>query len=300
VLLIRDALQQAGDEVTLLNCNNRHQLEACDLVWLYGDEDNLGHYVNQARIRKVPLLLNSAYDASPARTKAIVEKVKAVDKPGKTLLLAVFSEQPRHDPALGKLRHRIISIPKTIRPVRGGTPFGARSGICLGDAAKTFGRPKLVRGIDPAAAVAALRSALPSVPLYVYGQYGFDGQLPQGVELAKPGDNFVSWLGTMRLFVSLASYETFAMVPTEAQGVGTPVLYRHMPQGLSAHLNHTGVVYSTPAELGMLASQLYGNRILWDPMSTGGIANAKAHALPQQAPAIHLALRKAILAHKGL
>jgi hypothetical protein len=90
-------------------------------------------------------------------------------------------------------------------------------------------------------------------------------------------------------------HETFSMVPAEAQSVGTPVLYRYMPQSLGPHLGFTGYCYSNLDELVMGAVVLYSHQQVWRQLSEAGRANARARGHQHVGGALDLALRKVVL-----
>ena len=209
--------------------------------------------------------------------------------------MGVFTHSARHDPRMHKVIDRLVAIPKTLRTGKPVASFAERKGICIGEIAK-IARARIVRGLDVTAAVEALRESLPEVPIYAYSQYRTaHTPVPKGVEvLAYQQDNFLKRLGQLRLYVSLVRHETFAMVPLEAQSMGTPVLYRHMPQSLSEYIGHTGYLYESIEEMVTGAQMLCWNAKFWHQLSKAGMANAQAHSAAVAGAALDFALRKVV------
>lgn len=299
--MIADCLGELGDTVIQQDVHDPPAIPpGVDLVWHYGDQVGIPEYAALCAERNIPLLINSVYDGGDDRAKAIVEQLRGWDRAGRGApYLAVFSDAARLHPAFAPVRGRVVCIPKTIRtPPRRTPPFSGRRGICVGERAKTFGKPRITRGLDVPATIAAVRRRYPKVELWTYQQYGDQASVPEGVRVKHlQPSGFTEWLGQFRLYVSLVRHETFAMVPAEAQGSGTPVLYRPMPQSLSPHLNTTGLSYDTTQELVDLIGMLYDDEALWTRLSASGRFNAAAHAVDRQASVLHVQLRRLVVAH---
>ena len=303
--LITECLQSVGDEVELRDAGSPPaELPAgTDLVLLYGDLDTVEERIRLCLRAGVPIVVNGGYDARADRSRRLVELLRSWDPGGSGLVfLSVFSTEAEHDPELREVREQVVALPKTIRvPVhrswkRARRPFSERAGICVGELAK-LARPRLVAGMGVPAALGRLAEALPGVELLAYDQYGtLDTPVPAGVTVV-PYDagGFLDWLASRRLLVSLSRHETFAMVPAEAQGVGTPVLYRHMPQSLSPHLGHTGYTFADVDELVLGARRLYHDERLWEQLSEAGRHNAVGRSVSLQGASLHLALSKVLL-----
>lgn len=279
-----------------------------DLVWHYGDLTHIDQMVSACREARVPILINSTLDDRYDRRRFMFYQMDTwgdIADPSE-VFLAVFSHGGERDPRLRKLSRHLVSVPKTIDIAHAGDqnwsrPFDSRSGICLGELEK-LRRRRLVAGIDVDDAVAALQRVCPGVELTVYDQYGTDAtDVPKGVVVrpkATTVDNrkeFFDWLGGHRLFVSLVRFETFAMVPAEAQAVGVPVLYRHMPQSLNEHLGMTGARFDTVDELAAMAHCLYYAKPHWAKMSYAGYQNANARCATFVGPALSLSLRRLLV-----
>lgn len=308
--LIVEALGDAGDVCRLRNVAEplTDIPSDTDLVWHYGDLDRIEQQIAAAREAGVPILINSTYDDRADRRRWLHDKIEQWDPESLgDVFFAVFSHGAEHDIRNHKIAHRLCAVPKTI-DVRGANgvvhpAFEERSGICLGELEK-LRRPRLVRGIDVDAAVKALREVVGG-PLSVYDQYGTGHtSVPQGVEVTpKMGQRgeFFSYLASHRLFVSLVRHETFAMVPAEAQVVGTPVVYRHMPQSLSQHLGTTGIAFGGAdqqlalAELVAVAANLYHDKKRWSAVATAGILNAQARGQRNVGAPLSLALRRVLV-----
>lgn len=279
-----------------------------NLIWQYGDSDRtqyLDQHLEVAREFGVPLVVNSSYDGTPDKRNWMRDEIVRLcgDRPG-DMFFALFSHEALRDVRMSKLAPWLVALPKTISAIEPSQSavlgFQQRAGICVGEVEKLV-RKNLVRGIDVAEAVAALRRACPSAELWCYDQYaGGRAAPPAGAKIAARRQHgpFVSWLGTLRLFVSLVKHETFAMVPSEAQSVGTVVLFRSMPQSLSEYFGFTAAAFETPEELGAAAARLYHHRPSWEAFSSVGLQNAASRSGARVGAAISLALRDVIARYR--
>jgi glycosyltransferase involved in cell wall biosynthesis len=300
-VMIANALKHVGDEARLRSVSQplTDIPSDTDIVWHYGGFDLLTQQVEAAHECGVPIIINSTFDNTSDRRAWMIKHVEEWERNGlDKVYFVVFTESARLDPRLYRVRGRLVAMPKTIRrgiaPPFLAAPFGERKGICIGELEK-LRRARLVRGMDVQAAVDALRAALPDVPLYSYNQYGTAGTLPlDGVQVVSPGEGMMHFLGNLRLFISLTAQETFSMVPCEAQGMGTPVLYRPMPQSLTEHFGMTAYSFDTVAELVVGAAKLHDDEGMWSRFSEGGLINAVARSESHVGAAMDLALRKVV------
>lgn len=296
-LMIVKALKEVGDEVRLRSCNQPLDdiPSGTDLIWHYGDFDHLDQQVNAAELADIPIIINSTYDHTADKRQWMIHQAESWSHP--RAYWVVFSEEARHDVRLRRIRDRLVSVPKTIRlheNVDHWKAYGQRRGICIGELEK-LRRARLVRGMNIQEAVDELRTALPDIPLFCYDQYSTPATVSfEGVEVVKPEKDMMKFLGSLRLFVSFTSHETFSMVPCEAQHMGTPVLYRPMPQSLSEHFGMTAYPFTTIDELVLGVMKLHEDERLWTLYSTAGCLNAEARSVASVAPALDLALRKVI------
>jgi hypothetical protein len=303
--LIVKALESVGDVCRLRSVQEPlTDIPAdTDLVWHYGDLTHIDQMVAASREAGVPILINSTLDDRADRRNFMHTQMAGWDPKGRgDVFFAVFSHAAEHDVRLHKLGARLCAVPKTI-DIAGDIwssthGFDERAGICLGELEK-LRRSRLVAGIDVDEAVRALMGACPGARLTVYDQYGTVGTTPpEGVTVVpKMGQRkaFFQWLGEHRLFVSLVRHETFAMVPAEAQAVGLPVLFRHMPQSLSEHLGMTGHCFDSVHELVEMAGCLYHSKRHWMKASTASRHNAHARSVGTIGCALSLSLRRLLV-----
>lgn len=302
--LIAEALVAAGDRVTLQDVREplTELPPETDVVWHYGDLDGIEVHQEVALRADVPFLVNSGFDDTTEQIERMQRLLTRWDPTGaRPIFWVVFTTGVLADPRLRGLAGRVVALPKPIRAdLPEPPPFSAREGVCVGELAK-LGRERLVRGLDIDEALRGLREALPGVPLFAYDQYGTaETRVPEGViRVPAPGDGFGAWLARLRLFVSLARHETFAMVPMEAQLAGTPLLYRPMPQSLTEYAGHAGFPFASVRELCVGARKLYVDRRAWETLSQAGHLSARARALPLVGSALDLALRKLVFGREA-
>lgn len=291
IRMIRSHLKKVGNHVVLRSCNAPLvTAKGFDLVWHYGDRAHLDQQYAKSMEEKVPFLVNSEFDNSSSRVSLCQDLAK--QKPN--IWQVVFTEHARQILRSAGVK-RVVVLPKTIRlmpQTLGGVSFQDRQGICIGELAK-LRRERLVRGISIDEAVAAIRRATDE-PIFSYSQYTTDEHVPfEGTEtVPKPGDDMPQFLTHLKLFVSLSSHETFYMVPAEAQTVGTPVLYRSMPQSLTEHIGMTGAVFDTPRELELLVSRILSDKKIWLSYSGAGSQSAMARSILHAGAALDMQLRK--------
>jgi hypothetical protein len=297
--MIRSALTSVGDEVMLREVTEplTDLPQGTDVIWHYGDWNWVEQHAAAAIEAKVPIVINSTYDDRRDRRQWMASKLVEWDPNHSGLVyLGVFTHEAERDLRLRTMADRLVALPKTVRVAPDNCSFEERSGICLGELEKA-GRPRLMGGLDVQEVIDRLVRDLPGVPLSFYNQYGTEvTTVPVGAEVrGYSAAGFLPWLGRHRLFVSLMRHETFSMVPAEAQSVGTPVLYRYMPQSLGPHLGFTGYCYSNLDELVMGAVVLYSHQQVWRQLSEAGRANARARGHQHVGGALDLALRKVVL-----
>lgn len=303
--LIVRTLRSVGDSVELRGAHLPAEpvTSGTHVVVHYADLEGLGAHMREAAAAGVPMLVNSSYDGTERRCQWMCSALRKWSEIHPAVMFFCFSEAARNDYRLITIRDRLVVLPKTVRRMTGKlSTFAERQGICLGEIEKAR-KARLVAGLGAGQAVRALRRVLPDVPLVFYDQYAPVGRKvsPEGTKLAPyMGDQFPSWLGSFRLFISLSRHETFGMVPAEAQSAGTVVLYRHQPQSLDEHLAQTAFGFDSADELALGARLLYGIEPLWSQYSRAGIANARAKCAATVGAQLDLALRKAILRHKML
>lgn len=296
--MISSALKAVGNRVRVRNVRTllTDIPSDTDLVWHYGDWDHVEQQIAAATEEGLPVLVNSTYDDSTDRRRWVIENIERWRKVGR-VYMAVFSLAAQRDPRMQKVWDRLVVVPKTVRgaPTKKQAPFEERSGVCIGEVEK-LARARLVRGMDVKQVVNAIQSTLPGMPIYAFDQYATKGTVvPEGVTVIKPGDRMMSFLGTLLFYVSLMRHETFSMVPVEAQAMGTPVLYRPMPQSLSEHIGLTGYPYETVQELVTGMVKLTDPEC-WRTMSYAGSLNAASKSVVLVGPALDMALRKVVFA----
>jgi hypothetical protein len=299
--MIIDALTTVGNTVQLRNVKAplTDVPQGTQIIWHYGDIDMIDQQIAEARRCNVPIIINSTYDNLPDRRRWLIHKVTEDWDPDNKgdVFIGVFTNNLSKEIRLHKIWDRLIPIPKTIRTdYNHNPPFGARAGICLGELEK-IGRPRLINDYKMIQEVTdKLLKELPGAPLYTFNQYGHQNTIIPPKVIVRPYDDesFISWLSTLRLYISLVAHETFSMVPAEAQSVGTPILYRHMPQSLTEHIGHTGFMFRSVDELTMAAKALYLSETRWEQMRLASIRNAKSRSVDSIGTAIDLALRRVL------
>lgn len=261
---------------------NFHGQDA-DVVLIYvGDPERpdfknvealIAHHAKKGR----QVVVNLSYNAVPSRSEFIGKKMKELrGKFGPRVWLMVFTEAMLSAPDLAEIHDWLIVIPKTISlPDEPVASFGRSKGIFLGDIAKLSNENLL--GYPAQAWIAAIKRALPDVPLYAVQQYKPKEKVELGIDEIWPflrGEEFANKIGDVRLMVSLVKYATFEMVPLEVASLGIPVVYPEMPQSLGEYLGLSGFSVRSPEQLERVLPTLYSDPIVWRSHSQSGIERA--------------------------
>jgi len=294
VQLAAEALRSVGDVVRVSNVRNPpgDLDDDLDVIWVYGETAHVPELAEIARQRNIPLLVNSTFDCRSARTREIALNHRSW---GRGVYPVVFT-----DAAAAALALPCAVIPNLFRmaPPEASLPFAERKGVCVGDWAKL--QKASLTGPEGYRPLAKLHKLRPDIPIITYRQYKPETDPPPWMVLEPFSVALHGLLGRVRLFISMARFETFAMVPLEAQSCGTPVVYRPMPQSLSAYIGPTGISFGSAADLCATVQEVYDSPQLWEQMSTASLENARSKAPDRMGVAIHLALVRAVHQHRSL
>jgi len=185
----------------------------------------------------------------------------------------------------------MVMLPKTFRAPAAKMPFADREGITFGDFKKAV-RADLFTGIDPELVIAKVHERFPDEPLLFFKQHYTPKSIFPGTQVVPYQENLPAWLSRRKLFISLVVGETYAMVPIEAQSVGTPVLYRHMPQSLTETIGQSGIMFRDEKDLIDIMEFLLSDEEAWTAYSEAGRHNF--HSLQHFKVGMDLALRRVV------
>lgn len=271
-----------------------------DCIMIYvGDPDRpdfseveslVHHHASMGR----PIVINLSINEKISRYDSIVKKMKEWESVyGGLIRLMVFSMAMLEKPELSPIRNLLLVIPKTIElPPAPYSDFASGEGVFLGDVAK-LSDPSLM-DYSVHEWIAAIRRALPGVPLYAVRQYQpkFDVKLDIDVVWPFLKDDFSVKLSKMRLMFTPIKYATFEMVPTEVASLGLPVVYTPMPQSLSEYLGLSGIQVTSPSELEAILPDIYFDPTVWRSLSSAGFYKAKSQSVATTAGQMYLRLRQ--------
>ena len=310
--LIKNTLEELGHEVIAFDSQSESfEIEQnIDVAVIYPGDPNrpdFEHAENKMHLLRekgIPICINISYNTCSSRSAEIVKKIKFYNskKELSPVFLMTFSDIALSDLKLSDIQDFIVPLPKTIL---GDTAkedefpsFSDREGIVLGDATKLMNRD--ITGGDITPWIAACKKLLPHVKLYVFKQYGgkFNISGVETVPYIKEG--FLDWTSQRRIFVCLNTITTFEMTPTEAQIVGTPVIYRPMPQSLTEYIGRSGISVTSPDEFAEMCSWLYNDQFAWEAYSNLSLKNAQTNKLENLSIGLETALRKVLFKTKSL
>ncbi|OFR39372.1 MULTISPECIES: FkbM family methyltransferase [Corynebacterium] len=249
----------------------------------------IAHHAKKGR----HVVVNLSYNAIPSRSEFIVQKMKELrSRLGNRIWLMVFTEAMLSSADLAEIRDWLVVIPKTISlPDEPVASFGRSEGIFIGDIAKLSNDGLL--GFPGKEWVAAIRRALPNVPIYAVQQYKPKDKIDFGIDEIWPfmrGDEFARNVGKVRVMISTVKYATFEMVPLEVASLGVPVIYPEMPQSLGEYLGLSGFSVRSPEQLERILPVLYHDPIVWRSQSQAGIERAWSSELNRLAGQTYLRL----------
>jgi len=296
--LAKSALQSIGDNVTLWNVQNSPTAipAKTDLVWVYGETRFVPELLTQTRARRIPLIVNSTHDGRPIRTKEIIGRSKGW---GDGIYQIVFTDAAaaayvRNQVPVVVIPNLFRGCPPNLRP----SASPNRNHICIGDVKKAL-TPRFVGGFDVRKALQTIAETFPDIEVWGYRQYGLGKtDTPKELHISPFQESLPKWLSQFRVFVSFAQHETFAMVPLEAQAVGIPVLYRPMPQSLSAYLGPSAISFTTEDELIDSLREVYYREDIWKQMNRASTWNAKSKSPAVMGAILHLALSRVVHRHR--
>lgn len=300
---IADMLRQLGNRVTLIDLKSSPKFQARaiqghDIVMVYPGDPNRPDFVHaealveRAIANNQLVLINLSFNMNPERTQYISQRLLKWNSEGGVRVYGfIFAEGVIDLQLFGVASEYVIALPKSLSFEDVKEPhFDLRDGIFLGDLMK-LENEALVGG-DPREWINPLREAMPSdIPLYCIRQYGGKPTLNLPViQVPFQKQGFGAWLSRRRLTVNILRNCTYEMVPIEACAVGTPLIYRGMPQSLTEYVGMSGIHINKPHDLVDAAVQLYFDRDLWYRLSASGKARARSQQQDLLSAVLHIKL----------
>lgn len=300
---IAEMLRQLGNRVTLIDLKSSPKFQARairghDIVMVYPGDPNRPDFaqaeavVEQAVANNQLVLVNLSFNMNAERTQYISQRLLKWNS-GRTAKVYgfIFAESLVDMEVFGPASEFMMALPKSLSFEDVEDPhFDLRDGIFLGDLMK-LENEALVGG-DAREWINPLREAIPSdIPLYCIRQYGGRPTLNLPVtQVPFQKQGFGAWLSRRRLTVNLLRNCTFEMVPIEACAVGTPLIYRGMPQSLTEYIGMSGIQVRKPHDLVDAAVQLYFDRDLWYRLSVSGKQRAQSQRQDLLCAVLHMKL----------
>jgi len=304
--LIKDTLTTLGHEIVAIDSqSDDFKIEkGIDAVIVYPGDPNRPDFshaeekMNLARAQGIPACINISYNTNSERSRKIVKKIQQynLNKDLAPVFLMTFTDVALSDANLLDIQDYIVSMPKTVvgdNSQNDNFPeFSKREGIVLGDATKLMNND--ITGGDITPWITACKRLLPHVKLYVFKQYGGKFAIPGVETVPYMQEGFLDWVAQRRLFVCLNTITTFEMTPAEAQIVGTPVVYRPMPQSLSEYVGRSGICVSSPEEFAQMCAWLYNDEFAWNSYSNLSLKNAQTNKLENLSIGLETSIRKIV------
>jgi hypothetical protein len=302
--IIKDCLIKMGHNVSYIDSmdDDYYIPEKLDLCIIYpGDITRPDFKKAEKKMleisnKGIKCCINMGYNNEIERTMDIYNHFKNYVNNKAKIYLLTFSEYVKLDPILSKYRDLMITFPKTIKLLdtqNTNSKFEDREGIILGDIAKL--ENKLIINGNSQDWINHLKERMPDVNLYAYQQYGINTNLKNITLVPYTKSGFSDWLSKRRISVCLNQKSTFEMLPVESQFVGTPVIYRDMPQSLNQWIGHTGICVDKPSEFAEMCYFLYNNKEHWEKYSNLSLLNSKRNDIDNITVSLETSIRKIIL-----
>lgn len=220
------------------------------------------------------VIVNASYDTYNERTELILD---LLEKTSENVAMMAFASEVAQDPLLANYQHRIVTVPKTIKPIQAmDFQFAERKGIFMGDLNK-FLMPRITA--DAEQTYRAVRQALPNEKIHFITQYKNQQAIPDWMDNYELHDFdkeiHQHFFGT-RIYVHAQNYCTFEMLPVEGMLAGMPVLYKNMPQSLNSYIGDCGVRFDTSGALERAIKAVYNSPQVWSSLSALG-QNMQTH-----------------------
>jgi hypothetical protein len=254
-------------------------------------EKKMTHVLNKG----IPCCINMSYLNDNEKTLRSVERFRKYINKSNKIFFLTFTQDVRMDPLLEDIKDLIVPFPKTIKMDTSSTipSYKDREGIIIGDVAKLQNN-SIING-NAQEWIDSIKIKLPDVKIYAYKQYGTKTQLNNLELIPYTTDGFSDIISKVRISVCINQKATFEMLPVESQLVGTPVVYRNMPQSLNQWIGFSGICVNTPNELSEFVCWLYNNEDVWNKYSNMSILNSERNKIDNIEVAFDVSLRKIMI-----
>jgi glycosyltransferase involved in cell wall biosynthesis len=231
------------------------------------------------------MIAHPAYDGAAGRSEWICSAMGELRTRHPLARFVAWSPGVLDDPRLATVRDSFVVAPQPVAIAPDAErlralSFDDREGICVGELGKLI-TTGYTLPLDLFLLADLIAQRLPGVPLAGYNYYLPDAEapaVPPSIAVHRPdGERFQEWLGRFRVFLSLTKHESFSRVPVEAQGLGVPVVYRPMPQSLTARLGLSALPARTERELADAVAVAYQDKATWTALHQSGLHVAAAH-----------------------
>lgn len=299
--MIISALRRFGHRVIPIELDTEYSTQVssvkdADIVWIYPGDPNRPDFrlveqlIEHAAGSGKTVFVNLSFNAMPARTEWIVERLSAWKLAyGSRVKACVFTNTLKSISSFTEFEDNLVCLPKTIDfDVDSPAPtFNTTKGIFFGDLQKLLNKD-LVGG-DIALWLDALRKELPGVPLYAVRQYGGKVDRDLGLEIIPytVGRAWDEFIASCRIVTCLTPHATFEMIPVESAGLGIPSVYRPMLHAHSEVLSVSGIEVKSIEEFVHACKCLYNDEAIWNSYSISSRLRAQSLHIDHISASIH-------------
>jgi glycosyltransferase involved in cell wall biosynthesis len=255
-------------------------LSDCDAVWLYTTDQQIETNIlpRSPALPNTHLVVNSAWAPGKGREKWMRHLAENWRDKFPLISFSVWSRTAKQQLELAGFEERIVHLPhlqmlSTERPSLG---YKDRRDICVGEVDK-LQRSDLTT-IDFERFVDELRAIGCNEPMYAYGQYSMErGALPVSVNIVPkmPFQDFMAWLGQLRVFILFTNRETFAAPPIEAASRGVVPLLPGMPQSLDDYFPPGIPRFEDATAAAEIVARLISDEAEWTRLSSQSFEHSR-------------------------
>jgi hypothetical protein len=248
-------------------------LPDCDVVWLYTTDQQIETNIlpRFPALPKSHLIINSAWVPRKRREKWMRHIAKNWRDKFPLISFSVWSRTAKQELELAGFEERIVHLPhlQTLSTERPSFGYKERGGICVGEVQKL--QLEDLTTIDFAQFVDEMRASGCNEPMYAYGQYSMNrGALPASINIVPKMQfqDFMAWLGQLRVFILFTNRETFAAPPIEAASRGVVPLLPGMPQSLDDYFPPAIPRFEDATAAAEIATRLISDEPEWTRLSS--------------------------------
>lgn len=292
-----------------------------NVIWYYDDSRfNIDIIKTLQNIygNNIPILINSVFNNLKEHTKEIINRLNILNSGVlNNVYFGVFTKEIENIKDFENHKNNIFAIPKTIISHNNVPPtFHERKNICLGEYNK-FMNNSLTDNLNIYEIIFNLKKEFKDIDFYAFKHHSYDSShflhprnsnkinnsneidyIENTIKIEGYKKDLIDWLKYFKIYISLNNNETFSMVPAEAQGIGTFVMFRNMPQSLNSYFYYSAYMWESIEDLIKAIKLVYYNEEVWNELSELSLSNYNTNSIKKLKFILRLQIEKLIIRHK--